>query len=221
MVTITRGDVVLCDLNPVVGTEQAGVRPIAILQIDRANAASPRTIIAPFTTQICHSTLPSHVFVPAGNGGLSQDSVLLCEQVRVIDKRRIRRVLGHLDDLCARYAHCTSRMVARAISLRCWLVSRQGSSRFMGGDAMPHNNYAIIVGAPLVGARNARQCPHCPIMPALPRIARIVGQRLYMAIMAFVVRQCPTLWVTTRVAPTIIGRCSHCIVPPLIPPVGG
>lgn len=98
MVTITRGDVVLCDLNPVVGTEQAGVRPAAILQIDRANAASPHTIIAPFTTRIRRSLLPSHVFVPAGSGGLSQDSVLLCEQMRVIDKRRIIRVLGHLDD---------------------------------------------------------------------------------------------------------------------------
>jgi mRNA interferase MazF len=98
VVTITRGDVVLCDLNPVVGTEQAGVRPAAILQIDRANAASPHTIIAPFTTRIRRSLLPSHVFVPAGSGGLSQDSVLLCEQVRVIDKRRIIRVLGHLDD---------------------------------------------------------------------------------------------------------------------------
>jgi mRNA interferase MazF len=98
VVTITRGDVVLCDLNPVVGTEQAGVRPAAILQIDRANAASPHTIIAPFTTRIRRSLLPSHVFVPAGSGGLSQDSVLLCEQMRVIDKRRIIRVLGHLDD---------------------------------------------------------------------------------------------------------------------------
>lgn len=98
MVTITRGDVVLCDLNPVVGSEQAGVRPTVILQIDRANAASPHTIIAPFTTRIRRSLLPSHVFVPAGIGGLSQDSVLLCEQVRVIDKRRIMRVLGHLDD---------------------------------------------------------------------------------------------------------------------------
>jgi mRNA interferase MazF len=98
VVAITRGDVVLCDLNPVVGTEQAGVRPAAILQIDRANAASPHTIIAPFTTRIRRSLLPSHVFVPAGSGGLSQDSVLLCEQVRVIDKRRIIRVLGHLDD---------------------------------------------------------------------------------------------------------------------------
>ena len=98
MVTITRGDVVLCDLNPVIGTEQAGVRPAVVLQIDRANAASPHTIIAPFTTKIRRALLPSHVLVSTNVGGLSQDSVVLCEQIRVIDKRRIVKVLGHLDD---------------------------------------------------------------------------------------------------------------------------
>lgn len=98
MVAIARGDVVLCDLNPVVGTEQAGIRPVVILQVDRANAVSPHTIIAPFTTKIRRKLLPSHVFVPAGVGGLTQDSVVLCEQIRVIDKSRIIRVLGHLDD---------------------------------------------------------------------------------------------------------------------------
>ena len=95
---ISRGDVVLCDLNPVIGTEQAGVRPVVILQIDRANTVSPHTIIAPFTTKIRRVLLPSHAFVPAGVGGLSQDSVVLCEQIRVIDKRRIVKVLGRLDE---------------------------------------------------------------------------------------------------------------------------
>ncbi|MBH8575571.1 type II toxin-antitoxin system PemK/MazF family toxin [Nostocaceae cyanobacterium CENA369] len=98
MVEITRGDVVLCDLNPVVGTEQAGIRPVVILQIDQANAVSPHTIIAPFTSKIRRALLPSHVFVPAGVGGLTQDSVILCEQIRAIDKSRIIRVIGHLDD---------------------------------------------------------------------------------------------------------------------------
>ena len=98
MVAVTRGDVVLCDLNPVVGTEQAGIRPAVVVQIDRANAVSPHTVIVPFTTKIRRALLPSHAFVPAGVGGLTQDSVALCEQIRVIDKRRITRVLGHLDD---------------------------------------------------------------------------------------------------------------------------
>lgn len=98
MVAISRGDVVLCDLNPVVGTEQAGVRPVVVLQIDRANAVSPHTIIAPFTTKIRRALLPSHALVPAGAGGLTQDSVALCEQIGVVDKRRIIKVIGHLDE---------------------------------------------------------------------------------------------------------------------------
>jgi len=97
MVAVTRGDVVLCDLNPTTGTEQAGIRSAVVLQIDRANTVSPHTIIAPFTTTIRQVILSSHVFVPAGIGGLSQDSVVLCEQIRVIDKSRVIRVLGHLD----------------------------------------------------------------------------------------------------------------------------
>jgi mRNA interferase MazF len=97
MVEIRRGDVVLCDLNPVIGTEQAGIRPVIIIQIDRANSVSPHTIIVPFTSKIRRALLPSHVFVPTGVGGLSQDSVILCEQIRVIDKSRIIRVIGHLD----------------------------------------------------------------------------------------------------------------------------
>ena len=99
MVEINRGDMVLCDLNPVVGTEQSGIRPVLVIQIDRANAVSPHTIIAPFTTKIRRVLLSSHVFVPAGIGGLSQDSVLLCEQIRVSDKSRLIRVLGNLDDI--------------------------------------------------------------------------------------------------------------------------
>ncbi|MGA9351807.1 MAG: type II toxin-antitoxin system PemK/MazF family toxin [Anaerolineae bacterium] len=98
MVTIHRGDVVLCDLNPIIGTEQAGIRPAVVVQVDPANVVSPHTIIVPFTTRIRRALLPSHALVSAGVGGLSKDSVVLCEQIRVIDKRRIIRVLGHLDD---------------------------------------------------------------------------------------------------------------------------
>jgi mRNA interferase MazF len=97
VVTIKRGDIILCDFNPVIGTEQSGIRPAVIIQIDRANAASPHTIVAPLTSRIRKSLLPSHVFVPIGVANLTQDSVILCEQIRVIDKSRIIRVIGHLD----------------------------------------------------------------------------------------------------------------------------
>ncbi|MFH1117687.1 MAG: type II toxin-antitoxin system PemK/MazF family toxin [Pseudomonadota bacterium] len=99
MVTVFRGDVIICDLNPTVGTEQSGVRPALVVQIDRANAVSPHIIIVPFTTRIRRAILPSHALIPVGAGGLTRDSVVLCEQIRVIDKRRVTRVLGHLDDL--------------------------------------------------------------------------------------------------------------------------
>lgn len=101
MVMVNRGEVVLCDLNPVMGTEQAGVRPVLVVQIDRANLKSPHTIIVPFTSKIRRALLPSHALISAGSGGLRQDSVALCEQIRVIDKRRIIKSLGHLeqDDL--------------------------------------------------------------------------------------------------------------------------
>jgi mRNA-degrading endonuclease toxin of MazEF toxin-antitoxin module len=77
--------VVLCDLSPVVGTEQAGIRPALVVQIDRANTVSPHTIIVPFTTRIRRAVLSSHALIPAGIGGLTHDSVALCEQIRIID----------------------------------------------------------------------------------------------------------------------------------------
>jgi mRNA interferase MazF len=98
MVNLTRGDIVLCDLNPVIGTEQSGIRPVVIVQSDRANKVSPHTIIAPFTTKIRRALLPSHVLVPKGVGSLSQDSVILCEQIRVIDKSRVLKAIGHLEE---------------------------------------------------------------------------------------------------------------------------
>jgi mRNA interferase MazF len=95
-VAVSRGEVWRADLSPTRGTEQSGVRPILVVQTDRANPHSPHTIIVPFTTRIRHKLLPSHVLVPAGEGGLTQDSVALCEQIRVIDRSRLMVRLGQL-----------------------------------------------------------------------------------------------------------------------------
>jgi mRNA interferase MazF len=97
-VEIKRGDVFLVDLNPVVGAEQVGIRPALVIQIDKANAASPHTVIIPFTTRIRQVKLPSHVRIPAGIAGLAEESVLLCEQIRVIDKRRLVRKIGSVGE---------------------------------------------------------------------------------------------------------------------------
>ena len=93
---VARGEVWQVDFSPTRGTEQAGMRPALILQTDRANLTSPHTIVAPFTSRIRRSILPSHVRVPVGEGGLTQDSVLMCEQIRVIDQQRLIRKLGVL-----------------------------------------------------------------------------------------------------------------------------
>lgn len=91
---IKRGEIWLANLNPTRGTEQRGIRPVFIIQIDKANKVSPHTIIAPFTTRIRAKLLPCHVAFKSGEGSLSQDSVLLTEQVRVIDRSRLERKIG-------------------------------------------------------------------------------------------------------------------------------
>jgi len=93
---VKRGEVWKADLSPTRGSEQSGIRPVVVVQTDRANPHSPHTIIVPFTTRIRQRLLPSHVLVSAGEGGLTQDSVALCEQVRVMDQGRLLTQLGDL-----------------------------------------------------------------------------------------------------------------------------
>ena len=93
---VMRGEVWRADLSPTRGSEQSGVRPVLVVQTDRANPHSPHTIVVPFTTKIRQKLLPSHVLVPASEGGLTQDSVALCEQIRVIDTSRLLASLGAL-----------------------------------------------------------------------------------------------------------------------------
>ncbi len=93
---VMRGEVWTADLSPTRGTEQSGTRPVLVVQTDRANPYSPHTIVVPFTTRIRQRLLPSHVQVLAGEGGLTQDSVALCEQIRVTDLGRLLRKLGDL-----------------------------------------------------------------------------------------------------------------------------
>lgn len=95
---VNRGEVWWADLAPTRGSEQSGVRPVVIVQTDRANPHSRHTIIVPFTTRVRQQILPSHALVPAGEGGLAQDSVALCEQIRVIDTTRLRTKLGKLSN---------------------------------------------------------------------------------------------------------------------------
>lgn len=92
-----RGDIYYADLSPVVGSEQGGVRPVLIVQNDVGNQYSPTVIAAAITSQTEKSKLPTHIELDSKNCGLSKDSVVLLEQIRTIDKRRLREKMGTLD----------------------------------------------------------------------------------------------------------------------------
>ena len=92
-----RGDVYYADLRPVIGSEQGGIRPVLIVQNDVGNRFSPTVIAAAITSQRDKTNLPTHIEVDARNCGLSKDSIVLLEQVRTIDKRRLREKMGALD----------------------------------------------------------------------------------------------------------------------------
>ena len=95
---IKRGDIYYADLSPVVGSEQGGLRPVLIIQNDVGNKYSPTVIAAAITSRMEKAKLPTHIDLYADKVGLSKDSVVLLEQVRTIDKQRLKEKMGHLDD---------------------------------------------------------------------------------------------------------------------------
>ena len=95
---IRRGDIFYANLNPVIGSEQGGVRPVLIIQNNIGNKYSPTTIIAAITSKIKKAKLPTHVELSAAEFNLEKDSVILLEQLRTIDKRRLKEKIAHLDD---------------------------------------------------------------------------------------------------------------------------
>ena len=93
---IRRGDLFWVDLNPVKGSEQAGRRPVVIIQNDVGNEAAPTVIVAPLTTKSFTKPYPMNVHIPRGISGLKEDSTILLSQIRTIDKTRLDRKIGHL-----------------------------------------------------------------------------------------------------------------------------
>lgn len=98
MNTVKRGDIYYADLSPVVGSEQGGMRPVLIVQNDTGNKHSPTVIAAAITSQTGKARLPTHIEISARTYGLSRDSVILLEQIRTIDKSRLRERMGKLDE---------------------------------------------------------------------------------------------------------------------------
>lgn len=94
--TIKRGDIFYADLSPVIGSEQGGMRPVLIVQNDTGNRFSPTVIAAAITSQSTKTKLPTHIKVTAACGGLAKDSIVLLEQIRTLDKRRLKERMGKL-----------------------------------------------------------------------------------------------------------------------------
>lgn len=95
---VRRGEIFFAELNPVVGSEQGGIRPVLIIQNDIGNQFSPTTIVAAITSQINKAKLPTHVEIGAVKVGLDKDSVILTEQIRTIDKSRLKQKIAMLDE---------------------------------------------------------------------------------------------------------------------------
>jgi len=95
--TVKRGEIYYADLSPVVGSEQGGIRPVLIVQNDVGNRYSPTVIAAAITSQTDKNKLPTHIELNPANCGLTKDSIVLLEQIRTIDKRRLRERMGRVD----------------------------------------------------------------------------------------------------------------------------
>ncbi len=95
---VRRGDIYYADLSPVIGSEQGGIRPVLIVQNDVGNKYSPTVIAAAITSRVSKSKLPTHIEVYADKYGLARDSVILLEQIRTLDKKRLKEKMGHLDE---------------------------------------------------------------------------------------------------------------------------
>ena len=115
---IKRGDIFYADLSPVVGSEQGGIRPVLIVQNDVGNKFSPTVIAAAITSQQSKAKLPTHIQLDAQDCGLMKDSVVLLEQIRTIDKKRLKEKMGCLDSVAMN-------MVNRAITISFGLVRQQ------------------------------------------------------------------------------------------------
>lgn len=95
---IKRGDMFYADLSPVVGSEQGGIRPVLIIQNNLGNKYSPTVIAAAITSQKTKNKLPTHIEINSKDFGLKSDSIVLAEQIRTIDKSRLKERIGHIDN---------------------------------------------------------------------------------------------------------------------------
>jgi mRNA interferase MazF len=135
---VKRGDIYYADLSPVVGSEQGGMRPVLIIQNDVGNRYSPTVIAAAITSRMGKTKLPTHIEVYADRAGLSRDSVVLLEQLRTLDKRRLKERLGHLDGEMMR-------AIDNAIAVSLGLMPHGARARELHAPDMAQSAAAISV----------------------------------------------------------------------------
>ena len=95
---VKRGDMFYADLSPVVGSEQGGIRPVLVIQNNVGNKYSPTVIVSAITSQLNKSKLPTHIELDSEEFGLKSDSIILTEQIRTIDKSRLKEKIGHINN---------------------------------------------------------------------------------------------------------------------------
>lgn len=95
---VHRGEIYYCDLSPSLGCEQGGLRPVLIIQNEMGNKHAPTTIVAPLTSRMTKKHLPTHIAVPHEYSNMPADSIVLCEQIRTIDKSRLQSKVGYIDE---------------------------------------------------------------------------------------------------------------------------
>ena len=137
--TVKRGDIYYADLSPVVGSEQGGLRPVLIIQNDIGNRYSPTVIAAAITSRLSKTHLPTHIDIYAEEVGLAKDSVVLLEQVRTLDKRRLREKMGHL-------TQAQMQEVNTAIAISFGLGSAEQDAEARASLRQSHARFVASVG---------------------------------------------------------------------------
>jgi mRNA interferase MazF len=138
MQTVKRGEIYYADLSPVVGSEQGGVRPVLIIQNDVGNRYSPTVIAAAITSRRDKARLPTHISLFAAGCGLTKDSIILLEQIRTIDKQRLRECMGEIP-------RDVMKQVDNALEISFGLISRQRGVRT--GSDLKRSDSAAQIGA--------------------------------------------------------------------------
>jgi len=151
--SVKRGDIYYADLSPVVGSEQGGLRPVLIVQNDIGNRYSPTVIAAAITSRMSKAKLPTHIDIFAEEVGLAKDSVILLEQIRTLDKRRLKEKMGHLDDVVMNHVN-----TAIAISFGLGSPEQDAAARAMM-QHLPHSRTPSAVASTAQGAIGDYKAP--------------------------------------------------------------